>query len=278
MNLSWYARLPQFPGKLFLGGALLKLSPPTSAFVTQTMRPGFRLNLRLKDRIQRRMFIKGNHEPETEVAVRPLAKKSQVFFDIGANIGYVSALAASENPQIQILAFEPMPNNRKEFAGNMELKQFSHYEIFPYCLSDQEGEVSFASFGESESGWGQVVSEGEQRGQGETIKCQAKTLDSLWNEGVLGHQLPDLIKIDVEGHELHVLQGAVAITEAPGSRVFCVELNEPNLKQAGTSAQEILVWFSDRGFMAHMLNRRGDLIPTTEFKEDYPYMNYFFIK
>jgi FkbM family methyltransferase len=106
--------------------------------------------------------------------------------------------------------------------------------------ADGELEISYdPSFGGSASVYGQrwpthVLTE----------RVPARRLDTLVEEGAA--PLPDLIKIDVEGHELAVLQGAqAAIEQAQPAIVF--ELNEPLAQLAGWTLEELAMLLASLG-------------------------------
>lgn len=65
-----------------------------------------------------------------------------------------------------------------------------------------------------------------------------------------------MIKIDVQGFEAKVLEGAVATIERDHPAVFC-EITPEALKKAGSSVDEVLAFFQDRGYAARILSDDG---------------------
>ncbi|MCK6593739.1 MAG: FkbM family methyltransferase [Bacteriovoracaceae bacterium] len=97
--------------------------------------------LNINDRIQRRMFVKKSHEPETEIHLKNFLATSKSFLDIGANVGYFTLMAKATNPQIKVFSFEPNPNNVRKIEENISLNQFQDITLSSSCVSDMAGEV-----------------------------------------------------------------------------------------------------------------------------------------
>ena len=122
-----------------------------------------------------------------------------VVYDIGANVGYYSLMAAVvAGVSGHVYAFEPLPRNvdylRKHVALN---KLEDRISVFDVAVSDQTGEAAF-DLGASTS-MGHLDESGE-------IKVKMARLDDLLTEGQVNP--PDYMKVDVEGAEFDVLNGA----------------------------------------------------------------------
>lgn len=266
-----YTWLTNFRGKNFLGQKVLNLiKSPKNILQTQTMLTGFRLQLDLRDRMQSVMFIKRCHEPETEAVFKEMAPSSQVFFDVGANIGYFSFLVKQLSPRAQIYSFEPLPQNINAYKKNRELNQFSQMELNEVCIADQKGETEFLIPPPEESGWGRMAH--RDLFSGEKIKRSVITLDDFCRERNIARV--DLMKIDVEGYEYKVLKGASETIEKHRPRI-CIELNEPCLLDTGTSGEEIFAYFKQRNYQMYALDKKKGLLKVDAPLAYYKYLNYF---
>src|SRR4051794_10870809 len=79
----------------------------------------------LQHLIQRQLYFWGTYEPEyCEQWIR-LARQSKVIFDVGANVGIYSLLAAEANPAAEIHAFEPSVSMAKVLASNLRLNNLT---------------------------------------------------------------------------------------------------------------------------------------------------------
>ena len=137
----------------------------------------------------------------------------KAFWDIGANIGYYAWLVRSMRPEVPVLAVEPDPTNFRL------LEQTRRYapgvEILNIAVSEREGTATFLIDSVSgATGTLEVASDTfNERHYGEPRRSTTvpiRTLDSLST----GRTPPDLIKIDVEGHESAVLAGASSLMQS----------------------------------------------------------------
>jgi FkbM family methyltransferase len=143
-------------------------------------------------------------EPNTVGLFAALARKARTIVDVGANIGIFSLVAARVHPQSRILAFEPQPMVAMSLARNVALSEAFNVEVFPSALGSVLG---YAALYTTVS---DVLSSLDQKRVPDAIKLTvpATTLDVIVKENsVVG---VDLVKIDAEGWELQVLEGAAS--------------------------------------------------------------------
>lgn len=239
----------------------------------------FKMHLNPNDRIQKRILIKKHHEEDTEKALEPYFKKAKCFFDIGGNIGFFSLQAASLNPELKVIAFEPLPANISQFTRNIQANPDFERRITikELCLGDSKGKVTFLVPPKGECGWGTVFNQETNKGNHDNwqeIERQASTLDLFLEEHP--KLKPDIIKIDVEGSEYRVLKGAFNYLENNPVKMLCIELNEPTLKSFNTSSQEVIEKMSDLGYQA-MIYSHYQLIPFENASLQANDFNCFFI-
>ncbi len=180
------SKLPAFPGKLTLANSLYSNE---SKVYSRKINGGAILNLNINDRIQRRIYVKGVHEPETELPLLKLAKDAKCFVDIGANVGYFSMMLSQVYGSLEVHCFEPMPKNIQALKANKATNK-NGIHIHEVCLSNENSEVEFAIPPEGECGWGRIaqgelVKEFEKR-----IKVPAKTLDQIVSDNTFNSARP----------------------------------------------------------------------------------------
>jgi FkbM family methyltransferase len=142
------------------------------------------------------LFAK-NREDETSTLIDLFVPERGCFYDIGSNWGYFGLYVASLGRDVTTHAFEPIPSTYADLARCVEQAGMTaRVHCHNLALSDSAGQVQFQVFFHS---GGSHVS---KSGHGVTV--QTRTLDSM------GLQLPDVIKMDVEGHEAAVLRGGAA--------------------------------------------------------------------
>lgn len=157
--------------------------------------------------------ITGQYEIETQKVIDRLVRPGFVCYDLGASIGYLSLLMAKKARQVY--AFEPAPHAAAEIRRQASANGFQNITIVPAPVSDRKRTVLFSL---TDVAYGSCIVEGKTKWP--TLELTAITLD----EFVLSNSFPDFIKIDVEGEEGKVLQGAKSILEKRKT-LFCCELH-----------------------------------------------------
>jgi len=156
--------------------------------------------------------------------------------DVGANIGLVSlTLSRLVGEQGRVYAFEPHPRVYEYLLGNIAINRVENIHAFNVALGDSEGVVRFVDRrrGDNRSS---VASDG----RGIAVPCHR--LDRF--------DLPAvplaLVKIDVEGYEKFVVQGAKPLLD----RLSCIyfEAIERNIKTLGYTLRELLDLLISHGF------------------------------
>ena len=147
-----------------------------------------------------------DYESGEQALFRQLLRPRDVVYDIGANLGlFVALFAALVGPRGRVVAFEPNPrlcvNLRRTVAG------IPFAQLHECALAKEPGELTF--FVPDDPMMGSLA---DWSGQAtEQVRCQVKVLDEM----VKNTASPDLLKIDTEGAEFLVLQGATASLADP---------------------------------------------------------------
>lgn len=162
-------------------------------------------------------------EPETLRWIDSF-KAGEVLWDIGANVGCYSLYAASRG--VKVIAFEPSPVNYWLLISNSAINNFSIYiTALPFGLSNLTG-VQI---------WQPNISAGSADNQINTLKsggCGLQTyrIDDLIAMNTLG--FPTHIKLDVDGIERLILEGAEATLADPRLRTVLCEVDESDEAEA----------------------------------------------
>jgi FkbM family methyltransferase len=148
------------------------------------------------------------YEPETcNIIHRVLGQIDYpTFIDIGSNIGLMSLFVLSKNPSSRVYAFEPGPHQSGLLCKTIKKNKLENNLLLEtLAISNSESYLDFFIHKTKDvSGDGFIDT--QRAGETKSIKVQTKRLDVWWNE----HDNPhiDMIKIDTEGAELWVLEGA----------------------------------------------------------------------
>ncbi len=151
----------------------------------------------------------GTNELPVQNALAEQIKPGATFYDIGANIGFFTIIGSRLVTSAgQVVAFEAVPENAQVIQRNCALNGFENVQVVAQAVSSESGSGTLVL--SSHDGGAALQGSAEQAG--ETITVELTSIDDF----VASHpQLaPSLVKIDVEGAELLVLQGmAKVLTE-----------------------------------------------------------------
>ncbi len=180
----------------------------------------------------------GLHEVDEMGFVLHMLREKSLFMDVGVNIGSYTVLAAGA-VGADVIAVEPVPSTFSRLSANIGYNNISK-RVQAYCcgLSSEIGELTFMSELDTMN---RVALPNEA---GATIKVPVKTLDSLVQDRV-----PEVIKIDVEGHEAAVLRGAQRVLASSALQAVLMETNESGAK-FGVRDSQLVETMKDFGFTA----------------------------
>jgi FkbM family methyltransferase len=152
---------------------------------------------------EERFYWAGTLEPGVQQALVDELQPGMSFWDIGAHCGFFTVIAGRQVAEEgQVVAFEPCDENRDRLNETVRLNDADNIVVVPWALGESTGEALLREL-QSEQGsmkWGKVAEDPD----GEAIRVPQRTLDECAEE--IGP--PDLVKVDVEGAELEVLEGA----------------------------------------------------------------------
>lgn len=153
--------------------------------------------------------------------IKKYASAGYDFIDVGANIGLHSLTASNSNSFIEIFSFEPEPNNFLSFIKNIGLNEFNN--IKPFCMG--LGNVNTIISMNINEGWnkGKHSIKVNFNDRQTKINIPVTQLDNF-AQNINSNQL--IMKIDVEGFEKEVLDGAKKVINQTDNVVLIIELLE----------------------------------------------------
>ena len=205
-------------------------------------------------------------EPETFEWIRQSIKENDVLWDIGANIGVFSLYAALEKKNT-VLSIEPSAESYATLNANIRLNGLDQYiqalcfagsketSLLNLFMKDTSSGASHNSIGSNTNQFGEFEVNGFQ-------SVIAIKLDDLFE--IEGVPSPDHIKIDVDGRELEILEGAKLTL--PRIQSILIEVEGKNLEEnlnqietitAEAGLEEDVSW-RDKGSGRNRLYRRKD--------------------
>jgi FkbM family methyltransferase len=212
----------------FLGWTSRKLVPRESLLWVQIQSgPAQGLWMRVNPRTGQNVQ-KGIGEPEVQQALVDHLRPRMTFYDLGANIGFFSLMAARVvGPQGRVFSFEADPEIAARLRENLARNQFTHAQVVEKAVWSETSTVSFSRVDPGTSpdrGLGHVSQNVSGAG---SITVDAVSLDQF----IASNPLPDFLKCDVEGAELAVFEGAAKLlaTKRP---ILLVEMHSPENHRA----------------------------------------------
>lgn len=204
--------------------------------------------------IGRMIYFCGFYEkPETEF-ISGIIKKKDVCIDVGANFGYHTLLMASKAIKGKVYSFEPVPIYFHILSCNVIINNFHNVIPNKYAVGNVDGMAEF--FIPSDGAYASFR-DTKRRPQLKKIKTPVITLDKYIDDNHINRV--DFIKIDVEGAEKLVLEGASKLLRDRNKRprLMMVELSVCNLKAFDMNIENILTYMKEKfGYESFILDRK----------------------
>ncbi len=207
-------------------------------------------------------------QPELKLIQKTISK-SEIFVDIGANIGLYTCLISPYARRT--LSFEPVPFTYRLLKYNIRKFDLANVDAYPLALSNKENDVdiSIPMTAEGVPNYYRASIEGPIGNNKRVANIQQRTLDEI--VAAEGYNDIGIIKCDVEGHELECLKGAAEVLrrEKP---ILLVEVNEK--PENDEKAFRLFSFLNSLGYESYIL-RNAELVKRREGSEA---INHFFLK
>jgi FkbM family methyltransferase len=188
-----------------------------------------------------RDYFNGDVEPEVQAVLHKYLRPGMTAYDIGANIGFFSLLAARlVGTAGRVTAFEADPEVAARLRENVIRNQGGPISVEEKAVWSSSNPVFFARADAEVSpdrGLGHVIDKDSERSARSTIRVEAVSVD----EYVRQSATPDFIKCDVEGAEVEVFRGAEKLLSEKSPLILCEMHGEE-------SRQTLLKLFANLGY------------------------------
>jgi len=184
------------------------------------------------------VFFRLPYEKKEWQFVQKFLKSGMVFFDVGANQGFYTLLAAKKvGPQGKVFAFEPVPREFKNLKWNIFINGLQNVKVETQALGYQDGFTNMFYCLNGKGSYSSLQPPSEKvKARRKVIKVPITSLDRyIQRNNILSI---DFIKIDAEGGEFDILKGGVTVLSKLRPVLMC-EVSDKRTEQWGYSASEI---------------------------------------
>ena len=177
------------------------------------------------------------------------------FLDVGANIGYYTALAArAVGPNGQVIALEPNPESFRYLEQTIAANAVGNVQSFPIAASDASAKLPLY-ISRDNRGDNRLYQPGKNWPK---IEVEAQPVDVLLAENDI--ETVNLIKIDVQGYEPKVIAGLSETIRRSPKLTLLTEFWPKGIRDAGGDPREFLKTLQELGLTLHELKSNGELI------------------
>ena len=182
-------------------------------------------------------YLFGRYEPVLSRVVERFTQPGNIVFDLGANFGWFTNLLASRvGPTGSVFAFEPLPANAAIAAESIELNGCEEIVSLEVAgLGATEGSFTVYTF--DQLPLGHASSSDLGRADARSHSCRLTTLDAY--VAARGIDAIDLVKTDVDGHEIDVFTGGRETLGRPDAPVLHFEIAPEWLAGRGQTPEDV---------------------------------------
>jgi len=202
--------------------------------------------------VDRKLMTGEGHDPAVVKHILESLATGGNFIDVGANIGYMSLVAARALAgRGAVFSFEPSPREFETLLRNIEMNDVSNVTAIPKGIGPVRSESTL------------YVAYRDNPGMNSRFRIRPYASPTVAafvpvSDAVSPRELAAVacVKIDVEGDEMSVLEGFESVIHLMTRATFIVEITRTYLEQAGSSPEAIYAFFKRHGFAprvgAHM--------------------------
>jgi FkbM family methyltransferase len=218
-----------------------------------------RLRFRVEDAIGRWIFKRGSYEADLTAYItsRIAFDDGSVVLDVGANIGWYSlALARAVRAKIAIVAFEPDPLSFRLLTDNIRLNGCDAVRAVQVAASDAEETKTLYLYANKNRGRHSLLPINDEG----TVEVRTTSLDGFLEREAIDPRKVAFVKIDVEGYEYHVLNGARRLLDT--APLLLCEYSPGYMRRGGADPEPLLSLLREKRYVPHAL-RDGELHPVS---------------
>lgn len=194
-------------------------------------------------------FIYWDLQDITREKLYSLVKTGDVIFDVGTNVGETLLHFAKITGESGfVYGFEPDEKNYANVLKNISLNDFENVHVFDLGVSDKAETLKLFRVDSHNLGMNRILNEAEAAEFEDFTTIETNTLDHIVEENKI--EKVDVIKIDIEGYEMHALRGAKELLKKFQPRLF-IEVGYTRLLKHGTSPNEMIDFLQNLNYSVY---------------------------
>jgi FkbM family methyltransferase len=204
------------------------------------------------------LYVLRQYEEAEARFLRSCLRPGMTHLDVGANVGYLTAVAASRVGRSgRVVAVEPDPHNFRLLGRGIRANGWTQVTALNAAAGAESGAARLYKSG-ANLGDHRLYADGEARGRA-AVKVPVIRLDDLFGPGQLAP--PEVVKLDVQGYEGHVVRGLERVLAAGRPMAVLTEFWPHGMANAGTDPREDLATFRRHGFGCYRPVADGSVRP-----------------
>lgn len=213
------------------------------------------------------MVFNGKFEERERRFVEGFLVPGMTVLDIGAHHGFYTLLASFKVGSTgRVIAFEPSPRERKKLHWHLRLNRCKNVQVENSALGSYNGEAQLFLVSGRETGCNSLRKPNVNEPV-HPVRVPVMRLDNyLQRHGI---EQVDFVKMDVEGAELEVLEGAMQLLERRPRPVWMVEVQDIRTEPWGYRAVEIMHFLERFGYRWFIPSGDGSLVPVLTYEEHF---------
>jgi FkbM family methyltransferase len=222
----------------------------------------YKVKLELRDLTQQQIFF-GLYENVITELFKKILKPEDVFFDIGANVGYYSFIASQLiGNSGRVHAFEPIVDNVSMLMMNIQANAITNIIVNQVAVGAKSGILTlYTENGKPEnSGWASVVQAGRRN---TNVNVEVISLDDYLLSRNIEHIR--LIKMDIEGSEQSALHGGSHLFSREDAPDIICEVNPFLLNLLKQDSRAITKALVDFGYFLYKIDDLSSVNPEKVF-------------
>lgn len=232
-------------GSKFQGFASKIIPSPdlyTSGILRRTRTDG--INFELDNSCLMQWYVYWGLRDRTRDSLYSLVQPGDTILDVGTNVGETLLNFARLTGKAGfVYGFEPDEKNRASVLRNIALNEFDNLHVFATGVGDARETLKLFRVDPNNRGMNRILNDDDAIEFDDYTTIEVDTLDSILAKN--GITKVDLVKIDIEGYEMHALRGARNLLETSRPKLF-IEVGYTRLLKNGTSPTEMI------GFLHHL--------------------------